>query len=69
MELHSLTAHEAADLLRRREVSSVELTQAHLDRIAAVEPSVEAFVAVTADRALADAEAADARIAAGTPDR
>ena len=65
MELHSLTAHEAADLLRRREVSSVELTQAHLDRIAAVEPSVEAFVAVTADRALADAAAADARIAAG----
>jgi aspartyl-tRNA(Asn)/glutamyl-tRNA(Gln) amidotransferase subunit A len=64
-ELHNLTIHDAADLLRKREVSSRQLTQAALDRIDAVDPRVRAFLTVTADRALAQADAADARIAAG----
>jgi len=64
-DLHWLTAHAAADLLARREVSSRELTEAHLRRIEAVDPQVRAFITVTADRALADAEAADARLARG----
>ncbi len=64
-ELHWLTISEASERLRKREISSRELTQAHLDRIAAVEPQVEAFVNVTPERALAQADAADARIAAG----
>jgi len=64
-DLHYLTIHEAADLLRKREVTSRELTQAALDRITAVDGRVQAFLAVTAERALAQADAADARLAAG----
>jgi aspartyl-tRNA(Asn)/glutamyl-tRNA(Gln) amidotransferase subunit A len=64
-ELHWLTISEASERLRNREISSRELTQAHLDRIAAVEPQVQAFVNVTADHALAQADAADKRLAAG----
>ena len=64
-ELYWLTISEASERLRKREISSRELTQAHLDRIAAVEPQVQAFVNVTADHALAQADAADKRLAAG----
>jgi aspartyl-tRNA(Asn)/glutamyl-tRNA(Gln) amidotransferase subunit A len=60
-----LTIHESAELLRRREASSRDLTQAALDRIAAVDERVRAFLTVTPERALAQAAAADARIAAG----
>ena len=41
-----MTAHEARGLLDRGEVSSVELTQAVLDRIHEVEDQVKAFVTV-----------------------
>ena len=60
-----LTLHEARGLLDRGEISSVELTQAVLDRIEDVEDRVRAFVTVTQDTALAQARDADARIAAG----
>jgi aspartyl-tRNA(Asn)/glutamyl-tRNA(Gln) amidotransferase subunit A len=65
MDLHRLTIHEAGDLLRRRETSSLELTQACLDRIAAVDPAVRAFVTVCADGALQQAREADHRIGNG----
>ncbi|HET8913871.1 MAG TPA: Asp-tRNA(Asn)/Glu-tRNA(Gln) amidotransferase subunit GatA [Ktedonobacteraceae bacterium] len=64
-ELHTLTIHEAGDLLRRRKISSVELTQAHLDRIRAVEDKVKAFTLVTDELALKQAEEADRRFASG----
>jgi len=64
-ELYTLTAHEAADLLRDRKISSVELTKVHLERIGAVESDVQSFVSITEDVALADAAAADKRIAMG----
>lgn len=64
-ELHTLTIHEAADLLRQRKLSSVELTKAHLDRIRAVEDKVKAFTLVTDELALKQAEEADRRIASG----
>jgi len=64
-DLHHLTIHESAGLLGKREVSSLQLTQAALDRIGAVDGRVRAFLTVTAERALAQADAADARIAAG----
>ncbi|MDP9238235.1 MAG: Asp-tRNA(Asn)/Glu-tRNA(Gln) amidotransferase subunit GatA [Chloroflexota bacterium] len=67
-DLHFLTLHEAAALLAKREIRSRQLTQAVLDRIGAIEPQVHAFLAVMADRALAQADAADARIAAGERD-
>src|SRR2546426_8996843 len=64
-ELYQLTIHEAGELLRRREVSSVELTRAHLDRIRAVDDRVKAFTLVTADLAITQAEEADRRFNSG----
>ncbi|UZN04507.1 Asp-tRNA(Asn)/Glu-tRNA(Gln) amidotransferase subunit GatA [Cellulomonas sp. S1-8] len=64
-DLTRLTAAELADRLAAREVSSVEATQAHLDRIAAVEPAVHAFLHVAGEQALATAADVDARRAAG----
>ena len=61
------TAAELADALASGETSSVELTQAHLDRIAAVDGAVHSFLHVDADGALAQARAADERRSAGTP--
>ncbi len=64
-ELHYLTIEEASGLLRTREISSRELTQAVIERIALVEPRVRAYLALTTERAMAQADAADTRIAAG----
>jgi len=65
MELYELAAHEAAAKLRSKEISARELTQASLDRIASVDLSVHAFVTVTGEAALAQADAVDKKIAAG----
>lgn len=64
-DLTRLSAAALAEQLRAREVTSVEATQAHLDRIAAVEPAVHAYLHVSADSALATAADVDARRAAG----
>ena len=64
-DLTRMTAAELADRLAGGEVSSVEATQAHLDRIAAVEGQVHAFLHVSGDEALATAADVDARRAAG----
>ncbi len=63
--LGALTIHEAQDLLRRRQVSAVELTRAYLDRIDALDGRVRAYLHVAPDLAMAQAEAADHRRAAG----
>jgi aspartyl-tRNA(Asn)/glutamyl-tRNA(Gln) amidotransferase subunit A len=60
-----LTLAEAASLIERRAISPVELTEALLARIAALNPVLSAFLLVTADRAVAEARAAEAAIAAG----
>jgi aspartyl-tRNA(Asn)/glutamyl-tRNA(Gln) amidotransferase subunit A len=60
-----LTIAQAHELLNKREISSVELTRAVLDRITRVEPQVGAFITVTPEAALKQAEAADRRIATG----
>ncbi|MFD8159541.1 amidase [Streptomyces malaysiensis] len=57
-------ASELAELIRNREVSSVEVVQAHLDRIEATNPEINAIVTL-ADGALESAKAADAAVAAG----
>ena len=60
-----LTIHEAQQRLARREISSVELTRSCLERIDQVEDRVKAFITVTGDLALQQAEEADRRIEAG----
>ena len=62
--LYELTLHEARDLLRKREVSSVELTKAVLERVHAVESKVRAYVTVTEAPALEQARKADERLKA-----
>jgi len=59
------TAAEMAKALAAKEISSVDLTKAHLDRIAEVDSQVKAFLHVDADGALAQAQAVDAKIAKG----
>jgi aspartyl-tRNA(Asn)/glutamyl-tRNA(Gln) amidotransferase subunit A len=66
MNLHELSIHEAARLLRARELTARELAEAHLARIADADDAIGAYLSVTADAALAQAEQADAAIAAGT---
>ena len=61
MKLHELTIHQARQLLRAGEVSSVELTRACLERIRAVDDRVGAYVTVTDELALAQAREADQR--------
>jgi aspartyl-tRNA(Asn)/glutamyl-tRNA(Gln) amidotransferase subunit A len=63
--VHYLAAHEAADLLARREASSVEITRAALERVRTANDSLNAFLTITEDEALAQARAADERIARG----
>ncbi len=68
-DLTHLTLTEALAKLNAREISSVELTRAYLERIERLEPSLNAFITVTADRALADAQAADQARANGDTSR
>ena len=62
MKLYELTIHQAHQLLKNREVSSLELTRAVLEQIEKTEEKVHAFVSVTADQALIQAAQADERI-------
>ena len=64
--LLQLSAREQARLVRERRISSRELIGTHLDRIAAVNPLLNAAVEVLGERALRDADAADRELAAGT---
>jgi amidase len=63
--LWQLGAQHLATAIRSREVSSREVVQAHLDRIEAVNPTVNALHVTLADEALAGAAAADRAVAAG----
>lgn len=64
--LHELSIAEAGAALRAGSVTSVALTRDALARIAAIDPAIDSFITVTGQRALADAEAADAAFKAGT---
>lgn len=64
-ELFELTVGEASDLLASGKLSSRELTSSVLARIDAVEDRVRAYLTVTPERALAQADAIDARRVAG----
>ena len=57
---------ELAPLIRRGELSPLELTEFYLERVERYDPALNAYLAVTAERARAQARAAEAQIAAGT---
>jgi aspartyl-tRNA(Asn)/glutamyl-tRNA(Gln) amidotransferase subunit A len=59
--LTDLTLTQAQNKLRAGEITAVELTQAHLNRIQQLDPQVKAFLTITAERALEDAAKADQR--------
>ncbi|RIK30400.1 MAG: Asp-tRNA(Asn)/Glu-tRNA(Gln) amidotransferase GatCAB subunit A [Anaerolineae bacterium] len=63
MQFTSLTIREAHELLKTKKISSVELTQAMLQRIHAVDSKIKSYVTVTDDLALEQAKRADERIA------
>mgnify|MGYP001336242189 CR=1 FL=1 len=65
-DLRELTIGEAGRLIERRQISPAELTEAYLDAIERLNPELNAYVTVTADRARADASAATDEIAGGT---
>jgi len=65
MSLHELSLRELGEGLRAKKFSSRELTQHYLGRIGRHDPALNSYITVTADRALAQAAAADARLAAG----
>lgn len=65
MDLHALTITEAKEKLLKKEVSSVELTTAYLDRIKIVDERLNAYVTVTEEKALEDAKKADELLSAG----
>ncbi|PYG00332.1 aspartyl/glutamyl-tRNA(Asn/Gln) amidotransferase subunit A [Georgenia satyanarayanai] len=64
-ELTTATAAELAERLRAKDVSSAEVTQAHLDRMAEVDGAVHAFLHVNGEEALATARDVDERRARG----
>ena len=67
MDLHDLTALEQAEAIRRREISSVELTRHYLERSHRHNDTVGAFALLVGERAIAQAQRADAAAAAGEP--
>ena len=64
-DVAALSLSDAAELLRARKVSPVELTNACLARIERLNPVLNAFITVTADQALAEARAAESEIVRG----
>jgi len=65
MDLHSLPIEELAPLVRRRKASPIELTRAYLQRVEKLNPALNAYITVTAERALADARRAEREIQRG----
>lgn len=65
MSLYQKTAAQLHEMLLKKQCSAVEITQSVLDRIDAVDGEIGAYLTVTREQALAAAEAADRKIAAG----
>ena len=63
--IHYKTATSLAALIRTKQLSSREVVQAHLDRVAAVNPKINAVVTLMAEDALRGADAADKAVANG----
>jgi aspartyl-tRNA(Asn)/glutamyl-tRNA(Gln) amidotransferase subunit A len=65
MKLHELTIKQAHGLIKQKKISSQELTRAVLDRIDAVEKTVDAYITVADEMAMDQARLADKAIAQG----
>lgn len=65
MTISRLTIHELHELLVKKEISAVELTREHLERIQTLDGDVKAYITVTDQLALEQAKAVDAKISAG----
>ena len=63
--LYYLSLHEAQQLIRERKLSPVELTQSVLNRIAAVDAKLHAYIQLMSDSAMREARAAEAEIQKG----
>ena len=63
--MHTLSIKQLSEGLRAKRFSSRELTQHFLKRIETLDPQLNSLITVTADRALAQADAADVRLASG----
>jgi aspartyl-tRNA(Asn)/glutamyl-tRNA(Gln) amidotransferase subunit A len=66
-QLTRLPAADLASLIRTREITAVEVTRVHLDRIAAVDRAVHAFLHLDTEGAFAAAAAVDERLQRGDP--
>ena len=64
-QLPFLSATELGSLIKSREVSPVEATEAYLERIPQIDGKLNSYITVTADRALADAKKAEQEIVSG----
>lgn len=64
-ELTSLTLAQAREKLVAKEITSVELTQSYLDAIAAANEELNAYITITGDQALAQAQQSDERLNSG----
>src|SRR5258708_2254157 len=64
---HRLTLSRMADLIRARKLSPVELMNAHLKQIEALNPKVNAFIRILADQASAAAQEAEKLMGSGGP--
>ncbi len=64
-DLHRLSIRELSEGLKQAQFSSRELTEHYLKRIAQIDPKVKSYVTVTAEQALAEADAADAALKSG----
>lgn len=64
-DLHRLSIRELSEGLKTAQFSSRELTEHYLKRIAYIDPKVKSYVTVTAEQALAEADAADAALKSG----
>ena len=64
-QLPFISATELAALIKSREVSPIEATEAYLERIPQIDPKLNSYITVTADRAVADAHKAEQEIVSG----
>ena len=65
MELYNLTIHELHEKLKKKEITSLELTEVFLKRIDAVDGKIKAYITVTKEDAMKQAMEADKRISSG----